>query len=128
MTLLADGMPAQQAGLQPNDIVTHVDKMPIYDTDGLMLEIGKMPAEALVRLTVIKRKMKDGCRSKSTLAKYHVSGKKVVTVPPPPWRGLRVDYPLCKCSSSTNEVIDSIRRDAYRSPRSKTEAPPGRRG
>ena len=56
-----------------------------------MLEVGSLPVEAVARLTVIR-----GGRPRTldvTLSKYPVRGKKIVTVRPEAWRGVRVDYP-----------------------------------
>jgi len=85
------GTPAQRAGLMPGDVITHVDGQPIYDPDQLMLSIGKMPAGAQVRLTLERS---DGriLPAVVELAKFFVTGNKIVTNRPPAWRGIRVDY------------------------------------
>ncbi len=85
------GTPAARAGLKPDDVVTAVDGTPIYDADGLVLNVGKLPPETVTRLSVLR----GGSQRlvEVTLAKYPVRGKKIVTVPAPAWRGLRVDYP-----------------------------------
>jgi serine protease Do len=85
------GTPAQRAGLMPGDVITHVDGEPIYDPDQLMLNIGKMPAGAQVRLTLDRG---DGRIQPAVveLSKFPVSGNKIVTNRPAAWRGLRVDY------------------------------------
>jgi serine protease Do len=84
------GSPADRAGLQRSDVVTHVNDQSIFDADGLMLEVGRLPVESLVQLTV----QRDDRERKVhvELAKYPVRGVKVVTAPAPAWRGLRVDY------------------------------------
>lgn len=88
---VVEGTPAYHGGLLPDDVITHVDRQPIYDADGLMLHVGKMPAEATVQLTVLR----DGRTTpvNVSLSKFCVRGKKVVTNPVPYWRGLRVEYP-----------------------------------
>jgi S1-C subfamily serine protease len=56
-----------------------------------VLSVGKQPAEATVKLTVLR-----GDRPKvieAKLSKYPVRGKKIVTQADPLWRGLRVEYP-----------------------------------
>ena len=84
------GTPAARFGLKPDDIITAVDRTPLYDADGLVLEVGKLPVEAVARLSVVR----DG-RPRTidvTLGKYPVRGKKIVTTKPEAWRGMRVDY------------------------------------
>lgn len=85
------GTPAARYGLKAGDVVTAVDETPIHNSDGLVLNVGKLPAEAVTRLTILR-----GGSQRTipvTLSKYAVHGKKVVTVADPAWRGLRVDYP-----------------------------------
>jgi serine protease Do len=84
------GTPAARAGLKANDIITSVDGSPIYDADGLVLNVGKLPPASVARLAVLRD---DRSRTiDATLTKYAVRGSKVVTVEEPPWRGLRVEY------------------------------------
>ena len=85
------GTPAARYGLKVGDVVTAVDDTPIHDADGLVLNVGKLPAEAVTRLSVLR----GGSRRtiEVTLTKYAVHGKKIVTAADPAWRGLRVDYP-----------------------------------
>lgn len=87
---LIAGTPAARSALNPGDIITAVDGAPIYDSDGLILRLGRLPPETVARLTVLR----DGdLRTISvTLSKYAVRGRKIVTAPEPAWRGLRVDY------------------------------------
>ena len=85
------GTPAVRYGLKAGDVVTAVDNTPIYDADGLVLNVGKLPAEAVTRLSVLR-----GGASRTveiTLTKYAVRGRKIVTAADPAWRGLRVEYP-----------------------------------
>jgi serine protease Do len=84
------GTPAQRYGLEAMDIITHVNGQPIYDADGLMLQVGKSPVDAEVKLT-IKRDEKSFVRS-VVLTKFPYTTKKIVTTPAPAWRGMRVDY------------------------------------
>jgi serine protease Do len=88
---IVPGTPAARYGLRPDDIITAVAGTSVYDADSLVLELGKLPVEAVARLDVIRR----GARKTidATLSKYPVDGKRVVTVRPDAWRGLRVDYP-----------------------------------
>ena len=84
------GTPAARSGLRGDDIITSVNGAPIYDSDGLVLEVGRLPVEAVAHLGVIR----NGARQKIdvVLSKYAVRGRKVVTVRPEAWRGVRVDY------------------------------------
>jgi len=84
------GTPAAHSRLKTDDIITAVDNTPIYDSDGLILNVGKLPVEAVTRLSVLRR---GNMRTISVaLSKYAVRGRKVVTAPDPAWRGLRVEY------------------------------------
>jgi serine protease Do len=84
------GTPAARIGLEPDDIITAVGGRTIYEPDTLVLEVGKLPVEAVAELSVIR----DGRKRtvEVTLAKYPVRGRKVITTPAPAWRGLRIDY------------------------------------
>ncbi len=88
---IVHGTPAQRSGLSANDVVMQVNEQPVHDPDQLMLSLGKLPPEAEVRLTVAHH---NGVVSTVPvqLAKYCVRGEKIVTVRPPAWRGVRVDY------------------------------------
>ena len=85
------GTPAARYGLKAGDIVTDVDETPIHDADGLVLNVGKLPAAAVTRLAILRGGSPRTIQV--TLSKYAVHGKKIVTVTDPAWRGLRVDYP-----------------------------------
>lgn len=87
--------PAAMAGLRNDDIVTEINGQRIYDADGLMLHVGKLPVESKVTLTV-RRDNRDVTLNPVTLGKYPVRGVKIVTDMPPAWRGLRVDYPTAE--------------------------------
>lgn len=84
------GTPAFRAGLRSDDVVVAVNGEPIHGVDALMLHVGRLPAEATVRLTVER----SGGRKEilAELAKFKVRGKKVITQPAPGWRGARVDF------------------------------------
>lgn len=84
------GTPAQHDGLRPDDLITAVSGRPVFGSDGLMLEVGRLPAGATARFDVQRSGHK--LQLDVVLAKYPVTGKKVVTSLPPAWRGLRVDY------------------------------------
>ena len=84
------GMPAARHGVRPGDVVTSVNGLPIRDSDGLVLEVSKLPVDSSVRLGILRGRRKTELDVE--LTKYRVVGKKIVTVPPPDWRGMRIDY------------------------------------
>jgi S1-C subfamily serine protease len=72
------------------DVITHINERPIRDADQLILEINELLAGTPVRLAVQR-----GGRNVTfsvALAKYPVSGRKIVTRREPSWRGIRTDY------------------------------------
>ncbi|HEY1068222.1 MAG TPA: trypsin-like peptidase domain-containing protein, partial [Pirellulales bacterium] len=87
----AIGSPARAARLISGDVITSVNGRPIYDRHDLMLEIGKLPVEALARLTV-RRRDADVDLPPVKLVKFPVVGRKIVSTPSPDWRGARIDY------------------------------------
>ncbi len=97
------GTPAQRYGLKVDDVVTAVNDTPLHESDDLVLEVGRLPVEAVARFSVLR-----GRKSRTlsvTLAKYPVQGRKIVTTPGPSWRGMRVDY--------TTAVADPDRRAPF---------------
>jgi len=85
------GSPAAAAGLRSGDVITTVGGRPVADADQLVLEVGRLPVDSVVPLTLLRngRRRALGVR----LGKYPVRGTKIVTNRPEPWRGLDVDYP-----------------------------------
>lgn len=77
---------------EPTDVITHVEGRPVYDADGLVLEVARRPADAEIRLTVLRRGAGQPQQVPLKLAKARVSGERVVTAPRPAWRGLQVDF------------------------------------
>lgn len=84
------GAPAERFGIQPGDIITHVNGKPILDFDGLVLYVGSQPAGQQVELAIDRAGRQ--VPVKLTLAKYRVPAKSLVSRREPAWRGLRVDY------------------------------------
>lgn len=84
------GSPAEQFNLKSGDVVTAVNGQPIFDADELVRDVGQLPVESHVELTVVRDEQTQ--KIPVELAKYPVQGVKVVTKPGPSWRGLRVDY------------------------------------
>ncbi len=97
------GARAETGGLKLDDIVTAVNGKPIHGTDDLVREVGQLPVEATVKLTVLRD---DRERTFDvTLSKYPVRGPKIVTEPKPNWRGIHVEY--------TTAIIDpEVRKTA----------------
>jgi len=87
---MVPGSPAHRSGLRVGDVITAVNGKPIHDFDALVLEVGRLPVEARVRLDVLR----DGqpMPIEVVLSKYPIRGRKVVSQRPPAWRGLWVDY------------------------------------
>jgi serine protease Do len=84
------GTPAARFGLKAGDVIAAVDGTPLHDADGLVLNVGKLPADAVTRLSVVRG---GTMRTVSVeLSKYAVRGRKIVTESDPAWRGLRVEY------------------------------------
>ena len=87
---IVPGMPAHRFGLRRDDVITAVNGHAIYDADGLVLEVSRLPVEAMARFTL----MRDGqvLQKEVELAKSAATGDQIVTAVPEDWRGLRVDY------------------------------------
>jgi serine protease Do len=93
------GGPGDRFGLEVGDIVTSVDGAPVFDADSLVLAVGRLPVETKVELAVVRNH-----RPRTVavvLSKYPVQGRKIVSAPEPPWRGLRVDYTSAVPDSSS---------------------------
>lgn len=103
------GSPAYRFGVRPGDVITAVGSVPIYDFDGLVLEVGKLPVEATARLHVV-REGRD-LDLDVGLSKYPVRGRKVVTSRPEPWRGMEVDYPTAVVDSSGRPMFAAVAFD-----------------
>ncbi len=84
------GTPADRYGLKTGDLITQVNGIPIHDADGLVLEVGRLPVESVVRLDVVRDSRR--LDLEVTLTKYPVQGNKVITTPSRQWRGMRIDY------------------------------------
>ena len=114
------GMPADRFGLKSGDVITAVNGKTVYDADGLVLEVSRLPVESVVRLQILR----DGQtrRLDVGLTKLNVSGKKIVTDPGPAWRGMRVDHlsagidphapaPLGRPSFDEGVIVADVRAD-----------------
>ena len=84
------GSPAERFNLKPGDVVTEVNGRSIFDADELVRDVGCLPVESRVELTVLRDEQTR--KLPVELSKYPVAGVKIVTKPAPSWRGLRIDY------------------------------------
>jgi serine protease Do len=85
------GTPADRYGLNNGDLITAINGKSIYDADGLMLEVGRQPVEADVRLSVLRSGRHR--EVEVILTKFRVRGRKIASAPQAEWRGIMVDYP-----------------------------------
>jgi serine protease Do len=84
--------PADRAAVRSGDVITRVDGRPIHDADGLILSIGRQPAETVVRLT-LERGGRTLRKNVKLSKKFVLSSRRsIVTDRAPLWRGIRVDY------------------------------------
>jgi serine protease Do len=96
------GTPAMRYGLKSEDIITAVDDEPIYDADSFVLNVGKLPVEAIAHLSVVRDGRPRTINVK--LAKYAVQGKKIITESEPLWRGMRVEYPTAMLNTDVRTM------------------------
>jgi len=103
---IVPGTPAELCGLRAGDVVVAINGTPIYDADGLVLEVGRLPVDARIRVDFIR----DGRpgQVEAVLTKYPVRGRKIVSTPAPSWRGLRVDYLSTAIESATGLFVASL--------------------
>jgi len=106
---IVPGTPAEFCGLRPGDVVVSINGTPVYDADSLVLEVGRLPVESRVRIEFVR----DGRtrQIEAVLTKYPVRGKKIITTPPPTWRGVRVDYASVALDSETGLTLLSPIRE-----------------
>jgi len=104
------GGPASQAGLAMGDVITHINGQPIYDADGLVLQVGKQPPDTVVALTFERDERVR--KVNVPLAKFPVKGKIITTSAPPSWRGLTVDYSTAKELYQNDLVVTAVTQDS----------------
>ena len=102
------GTPAERAGLQTGDVVTRVGNQPIDDIDTMQLAVSLQPPSAST--TIEYERAGQRATTNVTLAKLAVAGKKIVTVRPESWHGLRVDYAT---ALDSKPLLDAIESGAY---------------
>jgi serine protease Do len=95
---IVPGSPADQAGVRRDDIVTHVNGTVVEDRNVLLRELGRLPAETQVELTVQRQHpIHQGRVPKqltAVLSKKYIAAAQhgFAQLDDPCWRGLRVDY------------------------------------
>ncbi len=93
------GTPAQAAGLQIDDVITHVNNTQVYDRNSLFRELSRLPAGQEVLLTYERNESWRGqpkvATTHAVLAKKYIAapGRPFAQLQEPWWRGLRVEYP-----------------------------------
>lgn len=98
VTQVIVGTPASTAGLQTGDIITGINGINIYDSNELMRDLGKLPVESEVSLSVLRgeSQLRRGTLfdvSVKLSKKYVFSNRPPYSeLDPPTWRGMRVDY------------------------------------
>lgn len=90
VTQVFPGTPAARAGLATGDVITRVAALPVDDVDAVQLAISSMPPSTVTTVEY----MRSGRHATTTvkLAKLAVAGRRIATVLPDSWRGMRVDY------------------------------------
>jgi len=106
------GTPASRTCLRMDDLITHIDGMPIHDADQLILYVGQLPVGHKARLRV-ERGRGD---SLSVMHPVAILSKRepvtdwpaVVTVRPTGWKGLRIDYVTAVPGFQTGNYLGEI--------------------
>ena len=84
--------PADTADIRRNDLITHINNQPIYDTDGLILQVGRLSVDQSVELTVLRGSQKIYKEVRLTKKSVSTLRQPIVTKYSSAWRGIRVDY------------------------------------
>ncbi len=84
------GGPASVAGLQKQDLVSHIKDEPMTDPDRMMLRLGFYQVETKIQIRYIRRDKKKS--TNVVLLKLGIPGRKIYTKREAPWRGMNVDY------------------------------------
>jgi S1-C subfamily serine protease len=99
------GSPAARAGLASGDVVTRVADEPVTDVDAVQLAVSKLPP--LTVTTVAYVRGGQPATTSVTLAKLAVAGKKIASVRPDAWRGIRVDYATALDATDLTQAFSS---------------------
>jgi serine protease Do len=88
---VAEGSPAERAGLAVDDVITAINDAPVHDIDDLYLQIGIGLAGGTAKVEVIGANGRTRTCT-ATLMKSYTPGKAIASHRPPAVGGLRVDY------------------------------------
>jgi len=97
--------PAARGGLKIGDIITHIANQPVDDIDDVQLAISAQRPGATT--TIDYEHDGQPATANVTLAKLAVAGKKITTVRPDAWRGMRIDYATTLEALALAEAIKS---------------------
>lgn len=101
---IVPGTPAARSGLRLGDLITHVAGVPVVDSSDLIRELSSRPADAIVKLGVLRPESKGEADGKALprrevevpveLSKKFVGGARLpyAEQSDPEWRGVRVEY------------------------------------
>lgn len=112
---VADGSPADLAGVRAGDVITSVNGMPIRRDDDLIREVG-LPGPDTVATLEIDRRTTTGVskvKAEVRLGKWPVYDDTAIMAPnrrTPPWRGLEVDYPTARRRFITSDLFEQYPR------------------
>lgn len=99
------GGPAARAGLTLGDVVTRVADEPVDDVDSVQLAVGKLPPSTKTKIDYVRGGQP--ATANVTLAKLAVAGKKIASVQPAAWRGIRVDFATALEASELTQAASS---------------------
>ncbi len=102
------GTPAAKAGLAAGDSILQVDGKLVTSVDDVQLAVSLLPPAATTNISYSR----NGVLSTTTLAvaKLAAAGHNIVTVRPPAWHGLRIDYAT---ALNAQELAQAISAGSY---------------
>ena len=89
---IVQGTPAARSSLNRGDVITQIDGQRVYDVDGLLLGLGRLPVERVARLTIDRDGLVFHADVKLSKKSPSLQRRAIVTAKVPTWRGIRVDY------------------------------------
>jgi S1-C subfamily serine protease len=92
-----DGTPATKSNLRDDDLITHIDDLPVYDADHLIMRVGSLPVGREIKLTVERASSFRSSRVLETTARLAKKAPEsdrlpTVTAGVITWRGMRIDH------------------------------------